>query len=1554
MLISSDTGTSTQSYWSNTITHPDGGEVTVYDHTVDPEGNIFVCGGINMAVNTPGSGIDGFVYKLSNDGSLLKSVQHNPSTNGSSAQFTGIVSDSLGNVYVHGGQGRCNKYNSDLDLQWSTRTYWGNANTISNNDTFANGCMQLVSDSTIRIAGPYGSYGNTAKFDISTSDGTYSSGYYNSVNGGNQAFVFWYGASVTGGDMYLCGKNYSPSGTGSDHFWVINGSAGFSNSYRFYNNGTNCLARCIVKDTVNNRTYIGGDMGGYGMITRVDSYNTSTTNQGTIWWRRGDTSDIMDMALDSSGNLYAIQSNGRLLKINPSGTLIFSKALSGSLSKITIDSNDDIWINADGSGGVITIYKLPSDGSGVGYCNYSTTSYTLNSYSYQLQDYSKIQYATMGSSFDATAVWGGLQSPTDNGSTSVITPSDNKCEIVDVVGQATFIETGTHSWICPAGVYQVSVVCVGGGGVGNDATNGGGAGGGGGLGWKNGISVTPGQSYTLEVGIAAAASSGNDGGDSYFINATTVQGRGGQGSTNTNGQPGGGYVGDGGGYGGAGGAGGSTYEGGGGGAGGYTGNGGNGGFGNGSTHPSSTSIADRQGQDGSGGGGGGGGYGGGYTGGGTGLLGSGASGLGAAYQPPSGVPFGSGTAGSLGGSGTSFGGGGSGAGSQGGSGAVRIIWGANRSFPSANAGNVNDKVGQQEYTASGTYSWTCPVGVHHVSVVAVGAGGASSGYNAFSGSYEEGNGGGGGGLGYNNYVPVTAGQSYSVVVGAAGQVQTLPSSAGGSKTNSSGDSYFINTSIVKGGAGENALPGSGGNGSGGTYSAFGDGGANGGNGGSGDATYGPGGGGGAAGYTGNGGSGGGGSTTSNATGGQGGGAGGGAHGYINSTNFTNAAGGGGVGLEEKGSNGAGGSIDNGALQQEWTTPGTYNWTAPDGVTSVCAVCVGAGADGSSNKHGDGGGGLGWKNDIPVTPGQSYTVVVGAKASGGGNSYFINNTTVKGGGGSTGSSSPGGSPGTGGDFVGDGGGNGGGGGSQNQSTGGSGGGGGAGGYSGNGGNGGTGISFGASFGNQGNGGAGGGGAGASWEGGAGGGVGLLGEGTNGAGAGTYDGGGVQSYGHCGKGGSGGAPQTFAAFPNLGPGSGGGGGNGIAGSNGAVRLIWGTGRAFPATNTTDQFGTATIGHGGGGSGGASFGTGVGISTIMKGGLYGGGSGGASNQTANGGVSDGIEGSGGALRIVWGYNRSFPNNNTVTGESGEPVQGAEEFTTAGTYNWIAPAEVTSVCVVAIGGGGGGSASVSGQNDNSWGAGGGGGLGWKNNIPVTPGQSYTVVVGAGGIGAPAGPQNTAEGQGGAGGDSYFIDATTVKGGGGTGDQGVGGDFVGDNQNVGNSSQYNGRNGGYGTRTMASGGAGAAGYSGCGAGDGRGTTAASGGGSGKGNVGGQSPAGDPYTYGPSGGGGTGIYGEGATGSNGNNNTSGNTTGGGVGGSGGEDGVDGKTQGADGFPTAGSPNRTGQDGGKYGGGGGYGMYLYTFSSGGGDGGVGAVRIIWGPGRAFPNYNAGDI
>lgn len=218
-----------------------------------------------------------------------------------------------------------------------------------------------------------------------------------------------------------------------------------------------------------------------------------------------------------------------------------------------------------------------------------------------------------------------------------------------------------------------------------------------------------------------------------------------------------------------------------------------------------------------------------------------------------------------------------------------------------------------------------------------------------------------------------------------------------------------------------------------------------------------------------------------------------------------------------------------AGQQAYTTPGTYSWTAPSGVTSISVVCVGGGGSGGSTGTGGGGGGLGWKNNITVVPGQSYTVVVGAggavvtggpvNGNAGGQSYFINTSTVRGAGGGGGLlRGPGVAPdyqiagGTGGTYTGDGGGNGGAGGTCYGSDYSSfplvSGGGGAGGYSGSGGVGGAGTYYyDTDYGTAGaagapDSGAAGGGASSKWYsswttgGGGGGGVGILGKGTTG--------------------------------------------------------------------------------------------------------------------------------------------------------------------------------------------------------------------------------------------------------------------------------------------------------------------------------------------------------------------------------------------------------------------------------------------------------------------------
>jgi hypothetical protein len=62
----------------------------------------------------------------------------------------------------------------------------------------------------------------------------------------------------------------------------------------------------------------------------------------------------------------------------------------------------------------------------------------------------------------------------------------------------------------------------------------------------------------------------------------------------------------------------------------------------------------------------------------------------------------------------------------------------------------------------------------------------------------------------------------------------------------------------------------------------------------------------------------------------------------------------------------------------YTTPGTYSWTVPAGVTKVSFVAIGPGGRGSqaSLRLSGGGGALVYRNDLPVTPGQTLAVVVG--------------------------------------------------------------------------------------------------------------------------------------------------------------------------------------------------------------------------------------------------------------------------------------------------------------------------------------------------------------------------------------------------------------------------------------------------------------------------------------------------------------------------------------------------------------------------------------------------
>ncbi len=96
--------------------------------------------------------------------------------------------------------------------------------------------------------------------------------------------------------------------------------------------------------------------------------------------------------------------------------------------------------------------------------------------------------------------------------------------------------------------------------------------------------------------------------------------------------------------------------------------------------------------------------------------------------------------------------------------------------------------------------------------------------------------------------------------------------------------------------------------------------------------------------------------------------------------------------------------------------------------------------------------------------------------------------------------------------------------------------------------------------------------------------------------------------------------------------------------------------------------------------------------------------------------------------------------------------------TATWTAPSNCFSVEVFLVGGGGGGGAYR--HTSSSGGSGGGGGgavLSWRK-LPVTPGTSYTVTIGAGGAGSVDSLT------GGLGGDTSFGSLLTAFGGGGGG----------------------------------------------------------------------------------------------------------------------------------------------------------------------------------------------
>ena len=200
-----------------------------------------------------------------------------------------------------------------------------------------------------------------------------------------------------------------------------------------------------------------------------------------------------------------------------------------------------------------------------------------------------------------------------------------------------------------------------------------------------------------------------------------------------------------------------------------------------------------------------------------------------------------------------------------------------------------------------------------------------------------------------------------------------------------------------------------------------------------------------------------------------------------------------------------------------------------------------------------------------------------------------------------------------------------------------------------------------------------------------------------------------------------------------GGGGGGCGHRGGGNGQVDAVPGN----PGGNSS--FDGSIIAYGGGGgpkagetaASGGSYSGGDGGYIGGKGGnLYGGGGGGAATFTGNGG--DGADGS--PTKGADGGNGGNSGGSGGIASYGEGGGGGGIYLT-GTPN--TGGSGTSYSAGQYGGGGGGSSVAAGGG----GGGAGGGLVWKNDIPVTPGSTYTVVVGAGGAAGASYAMNGASG---------------------------------------------------------------------------------------------------------------------------------------------------------------------------------------------------------------------
>ena len=409
-----------EAYWINDVTLPSNTDSTnseneVRDFDLDSNGNFWICG----ARDDNAGALNSYIVNITKTGVYNASVDCNAAN---SLSPCSIAVDDNDDIYTYHGYGRLAKFSlsgSSLTQDYCRESEWGGGSTFGE-AMGGRGCL-FAGGTNLTVWGNRSGIHLGHTFDGSTGD--VSSGGYTYVNGGNQAYVFFYGANKIDGTIYACGRSTGGNINSSNDFWVVaTVGYGVAGSMKFYTgNAGQGICYGVTKDS-DNKLYVCGQMEQVPTLMKIDSYSNGVIGQGVAWGRKLDTSGrYVDIAADSQGCVYAATLAGQIVKYSSGGTIIWAKSVANNIVRITIV--DDV-IHGIGTIGntSFTVFRLPISGEGLN--DWSITHNTFN-YTNQGGLGGPATQSDFGSTSNSAVIWGNFTSSdyTMNLASEVFTPS---------------------------------------------------------------------------------------------------------------------------------------------------------------------------------------------------------------------------------------------------------------------------------------------------------------------------------------------------------------------------------------------------------------------------------------------------------------------------------------------------------------------------------------------------------------------------------------------------------------------------------------------------------------------------------------------------------------------------------------------------------------------------------------------------------------------------------------------------------------------------------------------------------------------------------------------------------------------------------------------------------------------------------------------------------------------------------------------------------------------------------------------------------------------------